>query len=88
MYFHAQLSIFSGHKNLKPLDTYVPRMATGTKVVWVEPKPNAGKTRVFEPLESDTEAELSEPEEATNEDQEIEENLFTSYSIKVWHWFQ
>ena len=66
--FSCSIINFSGHKNLKPLDTYVPCMTNVTKVVWVEPKPNAGTTRVIEPLESDTEAELSEPEEATNDD--------------------
>jgi hypothetical protein len=52
---------------------YDPGMTTGTKVdvalCLMKPKPNAGRKRVFEPIESDTEAEWSEPEEeATNED--------------------
>ena len=56
---------------------YDPGMTTGTKVdvalCLMKPKPNAGRKRVFEPIEDDSEddseAEWSEPEEeATNED--------------------
>ena len=51
---------------------YDPGMTTGTKVdaalCLMKPKANAGRKRIFESLDSDTEAEWSEPEEDTNED--------------------
>ena len=66
---------------------YDPGMTTGTKVdvalCLMKPKPNAGRKRIFESieddseddLEDDSEAEWSEPEEeATNEDHDYDPN--------------